>query len=246
MLNININEIRLNNKPLLNNINFKLEENNIYTIIGPNGSGKSTLINSLTSLLDKKFYSVNGKVLFHNKELLSIRYDELLEIRRKYIKYVFQDAINCFDPLKKFEFYFNNFSKNVSDIESILSYFILPEKNKLFRLFPYEVSGGMAQRIAFALALLNDPEILILDEPTSGIDSAIANLFLLKIKQFASEKNHSVLLVTHDIKFAEKASHKIAFLANGSISQFTSFDKFHSDYSKGFLILNNNLNESVK
>ncbi len=246
MLDVKIHEIRLNNITLLKDINFKLEENKIYTIIGPNGSGKSTLINSLTCLLDKRFYSVKGKVLFHNKDLFSIKYDELLEIRKNYIKYVFQDAINSFDPLKKFEFYFNTFSKNESDIESLLKFFLLPDKIKLSRLFPYEVSGGMAQRIGFVLALLNEPEILILDEPTSGIDSAIANLYLLKIKQFASEKNHIVLFVTHDIKFAGKASHKIAFLANGSISQFTSFDKFSSDYSTEFTDFNNAQNELVK
>lgn len=246
MLDVKINEIRLNNIPILNNINFKLEENKIYSIIGPNGSGKSTLINSLTCLLDKRFYSVKGEVLFHNKNLLSIKYDELLEIRRNYIKYVFQDAINSFDPLKKFEFYFNTFSKNEVDLESLLNFFMLPDKIKLFRLFPYEVSGGMAQRIAFVLALLNEPEILILDEPTSGIDSVIANLFLLKIRQYASEKNHIALFVTHDIKFAGKASHKIAFVANGSISQFTSFDKFPLDYNTGFFDFNNTQNELVK
>lgn len=239
MLEVKINEIRLNNIILLNNINFKFEENKIYTIIGPNGSGKSTLINSLTCLLDKRFYSVNGKVLFHNKDLFSLKYDELLAIRRDYIKYVFQDAINSFDPLKKFEFYFNIFSKNEAEIESLLNFFLLPNKIKLFKLFPYEVSGGMAQRISFVLALLNEPEILILDEPTSGIDSAIANLFLLKIKQFVSKKNHIVLLVTHDIKFADKASQEIAFLANGSISQFTTLDKFSLDDSTEFTDLSN-------
>ncbi len=245
MLNVKINEIRLNNITLLKDINFKLENNRIYTIIGPNGSGKSTLINSLTCLLDKRFYSINGKVIFHNKDLLSITYEELLVIRKNFIKYVFQDAINSFDPLKKFEFYFKIFSKNEVDIESLLKFFLLPDKINLSRLFPYEVSGGMAQRIGFVLALLNEPEILILDEPTSGIDSAIANLFLLKIRQFASQKNNIVLLVTHDIKFAQKASHEIAFLANRSISKFTSIDNFSLDQGSEFADFNKIQNELV-
>jgi ABC-type dipeptide/oligopeptide/nickel transport system ATPase component len=103
-------------------------------------------------------------------------------------------------------------------------------------MHPYEVSGGMAQRISFVLALLSHPEIIILDEPTSGIDSAIANLFMLKLKEFVGNNKNCALLVTQDILFAEKISDRIAYLAGGKLSEFCTVNEF----------LNNPVDENLK
>jgi ABC-type dipeptide/oligopeptide/nickel transport system ATPase component len=96
-------------------------------------------------------------------------------------------------------------------------------------MYPYETSGGMAQRISFILALSAQPDLIILDEPTSGIDAGIANLFLLKLKDLLSAGNHSVLLITQDIEFAKKISNKIALLSDGSLSEFRSVEKFFDE-----------------
>jgi ABC-type dipeptide/oligopeptide/nickel transport system ATPase component len=96
-------------------------------------------------------------------------------------------------------------------------------------MYPYETSGGMAQRISLVLALSAQPGLIILDEPTSGIDVGIANLFLFKLKDFVSENNHSVLLVTQDIDFARKISNKIAWLSNGNLSEFKSVEDFFNE-----------------
>lgn len=229
MLEVFIKELFINSKEprlLLKDINFFLPKNKIYTIVGKNGVGKSTLIKSLTRLLDKNLYSIDSKVFFEGKDLYSLNNNELLEIRKNKIKYVFQDTINSFDPLKKFEFYFKKLAKNQNDIEPLLKYFILPESEKLFKLYPYEVSGGMAQRISFVIALLTQPELIILDEPTSGTDAAISNLFLLKLKEFTGKNNNAVLLITQNLFFAEKVSDKISYLSNGSLTDFYSVEDF--------------------
>lgn len=229
MLEVFIKELFINSKEprlLLKEINFFLPKNKIYTIVGKNGVGKSTLIKSLTRLLDKNLYTIDSKVFFEGKDLYSLNNNELLEIRKNKIKYVFQDTINSFDPLKKFEFYFKKLAKNQNDIEPLLKYFILPESEKLFKLYPYEVSGGMAQRISFVIALLTQPELIILDEPTSGTDAAISNLFLLKLKEFTGKNNNAVLLITQNLFFAEKVSDKISYLSNGSLTDFYSVEDF--------------------
>lgn len=229
MLEVFIKELFINSKEprlLLKDINFFLPKNKIYTIVGKNGVGKSTLIKSLTRLLDKNLYTIDSKVFFEGKDLYSLNNNELLEIRKNKIKYVFQDTINSFDPLKKFEFYFKKLAKNQNDIEPLLKYFILPESEKLFKLYPYEVSGGMAQRISFVIALLTQPELIILDEPTSGTDAAISNLFLLKLKEFTGKNNNAVLLITQNLFFAEKVSDKISYLSNGSLTDFYSVEDF--------------------
>jgi ABC-type glutathione transport system ATPase component len=229
MLSVSINEIKLiginSERLLLEKIRFDLEPGKIFTILGRNGSGKSTLIKSLTGLLDTKFYSVEGEVFFQGENILKMSGEKLLTLRRNKIKYVFQDAANSFDPIKKLKYYFEKSANHKDEINLLLEYFLLPVQDELKKMYPYEISGGMAQRTALALALLANPKLLILDEPTSGIDSAIANLMLLKLKDFVSDGN-SVLLVTQDLIFAKKISSRISHLADKRISYFYNPDEF--------------------
>jgi len=229
MLNVLLNRVSVkkdnNERVILKDIVFELEKNSIYTILGKNGSGKSTLLKALTGLLDNKFYSVNGKVIYDSKDILTLNLNELQKIRRNKIKYVFQDPVNSFDHLKTFRYYFELASKDQKSINEQLEFFLLPDSKKLFRMYPYEVSGGMAQRISFILALLTKPKIIFLDEPTSGIDAPIVNLLLIKLKEFVKEGN-SALMVTQDIELAKSASSRIALLADGSLSKFSQPEEF--------------------
>ncbi len=230
MLTVKINFVKIkqlkNEKVLLDNINFNIDKNKIYTILGKNGAGKSTLINSLTKLLRVNEYQIDCKIDYFGKDLYSIKAEELRLIRRDKIKYVFQDAHKTFDQLKTLKYYFNNSGKSVEEIEELLSFFQLPNSQKLFPLYPYEISGGMAQRVSFILAILDKPNLLILDEPSASVDAAIANLFLLKLKEFVKAGDNSVLIISQDLLFAEKVSDKIAFLSNGKLSEFLSPNDF--------------------
>lgn len=230
MIYISIEKIistRNNSKTvLLSNAEFEIVKGNIYTIVGKNGTGKTTLIKSLTGLLDNRYNSVCAKVLFEDKDILNLNEEELREIRKHKIKYVFQDAINSFDHLKKLGYYFEHLNSSSEEIENTLSYFLLPKAEQLFKLYPYEISGGMAQRVSLSLALLSKPSLVILDEPTSGIDAAIANLLLLKLKECVSISYASVLLVTQDLAFAQKISDKIALLSDRKLSEFFNPNEF--------------------
>ena len=227
---VNIKELKLSTlteeKVLLKDICFVLGEKCIYTILGKNGSGKSTLIKSLSGLLDKRFYSVKGSIIADNIDIITSSEEELMKIRREKIKYVFQDAVNSFDPLRKLGYYFKRFRLEINESEELLNYFLLPPLNELSQMYPYELSGGMAQRFSFVVALLMNPELLILDEPTSGIDVAIANLFLLKINELISEDKKAVLLVTQDIEFAKSAGGFTAHISDGTFSPFKPNEEY--------------------
>lgn len=234
MLSISFKSIKIKDKNqdrvLLHDIIFQLTDNKINVILGKNGTGKSTLIKALTRLLDERFYSITGSVLLDNEDLLQMPVQELLHIRRTKIRYVFQDAINSFDPLKKTGFYFREFGTD-QRINSLINDFLLPEKEELFRLYPYEISGGMAQRLLLTLALLANPDVLILDEPTSGIDTPVINLILLRLREFAKKSKKSVLLVTQDLEFAKNAGERISFLSGGTLSPFYDAKEFFETQS---------------
>jgi len=228
MLNVDLNSVSLldeeKRKTILQNIKFDIEKGKVYTILGKNGSGKSTLIKSLTVLLPFELYKINGKVLFNDIDLLNTTEEILQGIRKNNIRYVFQDAANSFDPLKKIKYYFDLTNISPLKIEELLLFFLLPTYKKLSGLHSYELSGGMAQRLLIVLALLANPDILILDEPTSGVDYAVMNLILLKMKNFVRDNDKSVLIVTQDINFALKSSDYIAYLSEGKMTHFFTPD----------------------
>jgi ABC-type glutathione transport system ATPase component len=205
---------------LLKDIFFELKPNKIYTILGENGSGKSTLIKSLSLLLDKKTFNVEGKIFFNSRNLFELTDDELLLLRRKNIRYVFQDCVNSFDPLKTIGYYFDKLIDDSSKLSSLLEYFNLPSVKELRKLYPYELSGGMAQRIAIVIASISNPQLLIMDEPTSAADTAIINLLIHFLKDYVSKESRTVLIVTQDLLFAEKVSDEIAAIKNNSLTDF--------------------------
>lgn len=224
MVIININSVQIVNsnphKQILQDVRFELEKSKVYTILGRNGSGKSTLVNSMTGILDQNDFLVDGSVILEGKNLLEASIEDISKIRKEKIRYVFQDALNSFDPLKTFDYYFNMYGSLEEEIEDLFEYFLLPKAAKLFKLHPYEVSGGMAQRISICLALLAQPRLLILDEPSSAIDINISNLLCSKLREFVRLNESSVLLITQDLDFASHVSDFIAEMKDGRLSEF--------------------------
>jgi len=239
MIRINIESIafvdQIGKKFLLRDIAFTLAEHNIYTILGKNGEGKSTLLKSLTKLLDENVFSIKGEVQFEEVNLLSLPQNRLAEFRKAKIQYVFQDPVNSFDPLKKIGSYFGLYSFDENEIKKEFDFFNLPEPTKLFNLFPFEVSGGMAQRIAIVLALLKKPKFLLLDEPTSGIDSETILLVKKRLNNFALMENSVLLIITQDLSFAENMTDYIAYLENSKLSQFVSYKSFFNEESQSII-----------
>ena len=230
MLSVNRLSISLKknseNHLLINDVTFEIPEGNVYSIIGKNGEGKSTLIKSITKLLPEKFFNISGKVTFKGENIFDADEKSLMKIRNEKIKYVFQDPQTSFDPLKKTEYYFQKIYNCNTGPDELLDYFLLPEKEKLYKMYPHELSGGMAQRLLIVLTLLKNPDMIILDEPTSALDTPVSNLLCRKLHEFAvAGQGKSVLVITQDTTFAENVSDKIAALSAGKLTEFLEVEK---------------------
>ena len=223
MLKVDIKNISLlkTNTVILQRINFCLEQNKTITLLGKNGTGKTSLLNSLTGLLDPQVYSVEGTVHFGDENVLQSSSDRLNEIKRSKIKYVFQDALNCFDPLYKLKYYFKHLPVSKELLIRMLKRFNLPDYEELKNYYPYELSGGMAQRLAIVLAASADPDIILFDEPTANLDYGSANILKHFIKEFVSQNSKGVIVVSQDIDFALSISDIIIYIQNREHKVYT-------------------------
>jgi peptide/nickel transport system ATP-binding protein len=135
MLRVDIKNVKIDeesgSRNILENIKFNSKPNTVNIILGRNGTGKSILIKSLTKLENKNNFQVNGKVYYDDLDLLDLNEDSLNEIRKTKIRYVFQDAVNLFDPLKKLEYYFKIICLDREKLNQSLSDFLLPEFDEL-------------------------------------------------------------------------------------------------------------------
>lgn len=204
MLSVNIQSVsrikEISNSVVLSNVIFDLKPKEILAIIGVNGVGKTTLLNSLL-LLDKNNISVKGSINFWGTQLLGATEADLIKVRKNYVKYIFQDASNCFDPLKKLEYYFND-SSQIDALESHLNYFLLPSPDEILKKYPSQLSVGSVQRLAIIWGMLKKSPLLMLDEPTSALDPPLINLLSHKLKTWCELKATSVVFTTQNIEFA--------------------------------------------
>ena len=205
-----------NNKKIkvLNNLNFSFKKGNIYSIVGPSGSGKSTLLNIL-SLIDQP---TSGQVKLENKD---IKFEEKSKndlIRANKIGIIYQqnNLLNDFTVIENV--YLANLTINKNKNKAIENSKIILKKiglsNRLNH-YPSQLSGGEMQRVAIARALVNNPEILLADEPTGSLDTDTAKE-VFNIISSQKNSNRLIIFATHNRFFANKADCQLEMI-NGNI-----------------------------
>jgi putative ABC transport system ATP-binding protein len=192
----------------LRGVNIKIEEGQYVAIVGPSGSGKSTLMHIL-GCLDSP---TKGKVFIDGKDVSKLTDDELALIRRKKIGFVFQ-AYNLINSLTALEnvalpMRFNGYSKSEAfkKAKELLTKVGL-EKRIMHK--PNEISGGEQQRVAIARALVNDPEIILADEPTGNLDTKSGKEIFELLETLHSKTKKTLIIVTHDLNLASRAHREI-------------------------------------
>ncbi len=224
-----------NNVVYFNDISFTLKSGKTLAIIGETGCGKSLLCKSLVGLHPLGF-KLAGSILFYRDRSHAIEITEVAEstmstIRGSQIGFVFQEATASFNPLLscgKQVFHILR-SQNAGSKDTLkqraLALFKqvgFSDADRIYRSYPHQLSGGMAQRVSLALALAGEPQILIADEPSFALDSVAKKEYLQLIKALCSKINLSLILVTHDIQEAFSYSDDILVLYAGCPAEIIS------------------------
>ena len=244
--NLNINY--KNSIKAVKNVSLTLEDNQIISIVGESGSGKSTLIRAILKLLPTGGKIESGNIFFLEKDILTLNKKELNKLRGKDIGMIFQDPNSTMDPIKTIEKQFieyilehNNISKKEA-IDLAKKYLLklnLIDVERVLKSYPFELSGGMKQRVSIAMAMAQNPKLLLADEPTSALDVTIQAQVINELKKIRENFKTSIILVTHNMGVAAYISDKIAVMRNGEIVEFGDRDQIiknpQHDYTKSLL-----------
>lgn len=209
-------------RQVLYDLSFSLNSGEILGVVGNSGCGKSTLLKSIMGLSGPKV--LTGNIFFENLDLLSLNASEMRRIRGNRISMVFQESGIHTNPLKTIgDTVFESMKahRQISKEEAldtatgIFENLSLPDPKRILRAYPFELSGGMNQRVGIALAMLNNPSLILADEPTSALDPIVAVQIVNELKSLREKYNTAVILVTHNIKIARSITDRILVLNNG-------------------------------
>jgi cell division transport system ATP-binding protein len=200
--------------PALNDVSLEIEEGEFVFIVGDSGSGKSTLIR----LLLKELNPTEGKIIINNKDLKKIRHRQIPKFRRN-IGVVFQDFRllkdrNVYDNVAFAQKVIGESNRNIRKrVPQMLSMVGLAAK---YRSYPKELSGGEQQRVAIARALVNEPKILLADEPTGNLDNNNA-WEIMKLLEEINSKGTTVVVVTHNMEIVKIMKKRVITVKKGVI-----------------------------
>jgi len=211
-------------------VSFSLYEGEVLGLVGESGCGKSTRGLSILRLQRPPGRVIQGKLLFHGRDILQMNNGELRRLRGADIAMVFQNPLTSLDPLERIRDHFlealsvhePSFSRQqglrrAGDILERLGI----ERQRLGE-YPHQLSGGMRQRIMIGLGLIHEPEILIADEPTTSLDVIVEAGFIDLLKSLKEQYNISLILISHNLAMVAEIADRIAVMYRGMIVEIGS------------------------
>ena len=209
------------------NASFSIEKGDSLGVVGESGSGKSTLANALLRLHNEKSTLISGAAEFEGKDLIKMTSKEMNELRWKEISVVFQKAMNALSPVHRIGrqvediYHVHEPQASRKEIEERMIYLLklvnLPER--VYRLYPHEMSGGMLQRVAIAISLLHKPKLIIFDEATTALDVVTQGQILQEVVQMEKEMDMTRIMITHDMSVVAASCNKVAVMYAGEFME---------------------------
>lgn len=230
-LNVTFSVLRGTKRTLVygvRDVSFAVKKGEILGIVGESGSGKSVSTTAIPGLLPSNA-TMSGKIFFDGTDLTSLSQKELIKYRGSRIALIFQEPGRSFDPLQNIgNVFYETFRKNTPEISKeeafakaveLLNEVGLPDPEKRLSSYPHQFSGGQLQRIGIALAIAQDCELLIADEPTTALDVTIQAQIISLLLRLKQQRNLSIIFISHDIDLVAKISDRIAVMYGGKIME---------------------------
>ena len=209
------------------NVSFDIGKGECLGLIGESGSGKSVTALSITCLVaSPPGVITNGTINFDGKNILEMNYEQIRKLRGNKISYIFQDPLSTLHPLIKIgkqieEALIEHYpqKKNEASLKGkeLLKLVQIPNIDVVWNSFPHELSGGMRQRVSIAIALTNDPELIIADEPTTALDVTVQAQILSLLNELRLKKNLSLLFISHDFGVVSQICDRVIVMYGGQI-----------------------------
>ena len=222
-------ETRAGTIKAVDGISFTLERGEILGLVGESGSGKSVTGFSLIGLLDPPGQIAGGSVVFQGQELVGRSQAEMRKLRGKRIAMIFQDPAATLNPVLTIGQQMvmavqahggTGQGAALELAERSLARVGIPDAATRLNAYPHEFSGGMRQRVAIAIALLHEPELIIADEPTTALDVSIQAQILAEMKTLAQESGTALIWISHDLAIVSSLADRVIVLYLGRIVEF--------------------------
>ncbi|MBI0020075.1 ABC transporter ATP-binding protein [Bartonella sp. W8097] len=233
----------------VDHISFDINSGETLALVGESGSGKSVTALSILKLLSYPMAShPSGEILFDNKDLMKLDEKSLQKVRGKDIAMIFQEPMTSLNPLHTVERQVSEVMKvheGMSDKDArqrtieLLTQVGIREPEKRLSSFPHQLSGGQRQRVMIAMALANNPQLLIADEPTTALDVTVQAQILELLEKLKQERSMSMLFITHNLGIVRKFADRVCVMTGGKIVETGKtadiFNHPQHDYTKKLL-----------
>lgn len=245
----------------VDNVSLSVGEGEVLGIVGESGSGKSVTALSILGLLPypKAYHSKTSSIIFQNQELIGMKNENFQKIRGNDIAFIFQEPMSSLNPLHKIgkqlaeavELHQNLSKKEIKQrVISLLKAVKIPNPEQKINAYPFELSGGQRQRVMIAMAIANNPKILIADEPTTALDVTIQEQIIELLLELKNKLNMSIIFISHNLRLVHKIADNIAVMHLGKVVEYKTaeqiFNNPQDDYTKTLISSSLLLNKKKK
>lgn len=226
MLQLKNVTVSYKNVPTVQNFNLNMKQGQIVSLVGESGSGKTTVIRAVLGLLAGGGVVSGGSITFEGKDLLSYNREEWRNLRGSEISMIFQDSGAMMNPTRKVGDVFVEYLRTHEKISKkdawakgcgMLEKMNLPSPDNVMKSYPFQLSGGMRQRVGIAMGMSYQPKLLLADEPTSALDVTTQAQIVRQMMELRDDYGTSIIVVTHNLGIAAYMSDYIVVMKDGKM-----------------------------
>ncbi|WP_100399555.1 ATP-binding cassette domain-containing protein [Bacillus sp. FJAT-44742] len=214
-------------QPLVREISFQVRTGELVALTGPSGCGKSLTAQSIVGLLGKELRVTEGEIIYQQNNVVSFSEKQWQKLRRCEISLLIQDSLNALNPLRTIKQQMvetlnqnRNWKKKdlIRRLHTLLKEVGFTQPDYILRAYPFELSGGMRQRVLLAMMLSLEPKLLIADEPTTALDAINREKILTLMKKLQQDYSLAILLISHDRKSVKRYADRVIEMCSGEVA----------------------------